>query len=92
MNLQELSDLVAIRSYVVGSSGNGALDRKTVTYMNGLLILIDKKIVALLQGDEFKEYINYKDITQAIKDVVSNNNIQSGLQRNPHTGQLEKIR
>lgn len=92
MKLQELSDLVAIRSYVVSSSGNGALDKKTVKYMNGILILIDKKIVSLLQGDEFKEYINYKDIESAIKEVVQNNNIQSGLQRNPFTGQLEKIK
>ena len=90
MNLKELTDLVTIREYVVGSSGNSALDRKTVTYMNGILLLIDKKIVSLLQGNDFKDYINYKDIGQAIQDVVNNNNIKSGLQRNPQTGQLEK--
>lgn len=90
MNLDELTSLVAIRSYVVDSSGNASLDRKTVNYMNGILLLLDKKIVSILEGEDFKKYINYKDITQAIKDVVNNNNIQSGLRRNAY-GQLEKI-
>lgn len=90
MKMQELTDLISVRSYVVDSSNNGSLDRKTVSYMNGLLLLLDKKIISLLQSDDFKEYVDYKDIGQAIKDVVNNNNIRSGLQRNPHTGQLEK--
>ena len=53
------------------------------------LSIVNRK-VSLLQGNDFKDYINYKDIGQAIQDVVNNNNIKSGLQRNPHTGQLEK--
>lgn len=91
MKLQELTDLIAIRSYVVDSSNNGSLNRKTVNYMNGILLLIDKKIISLLQSDDFKEYIQYKDLQQAVSEVVHNNNIQSGLRRNPQTGQLEKI-
>jgi len=90
MKLDELTSLVAIRSYVVDSSGNASLDRKTVKYMNDTLILLDKKIVSILEGEEFKEYINYKDVRKAIEDVVNNNNIKSGLQRNAY-GQLEKI-
>ena len=91
MKLQELTDLIAVRSYVVSSSGNGALDRGTVKYMNGILLLIDKKIISLLQANDFKEYIQYQDLQKAIADVVSVNNIKSGLQYNPQSGQLEKI-
>lgn len=91
MNLKELTDLITIRSYVVDTSNNGSINRATVTYMNNLLLLLDKKIISLLSTDDFKEYVDFKDIQKAIIDVVNNNNIKSGLIRNPHTGQLEKI-
>lgn len=91
MDLKELTDLIAIRSYVVDTSNNGSLNRTTVTYMNHILILIDKKIISLLNGEEFKDYINFKDVKKAIEEVANNNNIKSGLWRNPVTGQLEKM-
>lgn len=91
MNLKELTDLITIRSYVVDTSNNGSINRATVTYMNNLLLLLDKKIIALLGTDEFKEYVDFKDVKKAIEEVVNNNNIKSGLWRNPNTGQLEKI-
>jgi hypothetical protein len=91
MELTELVSLISVRQYVVNSTSNPAIDRATVNYMNNILLMIDKKIIALLQNDEFKEYVNYKDIRKAIEDVANINNIKSGLQRNPHTGQLEKI-
>jgi hypothetical protein len=92
MDLQELVDLISIRQYVVNSTGNSTMDRATVNVMNGMLILIDKKIVGLLQSDEFKEYVNYADVRKAIEEVAHTNNIKSGLRRNPHTGQLENIK
>ena len=59
--------------------------------MNGALLMLDKKIMDLLQSNDFKEYIEYKDVRKAIEEAANINNIKSGLQRNPHTGQLEKI-
>jgi hypothetical protein len=50
MDLKEITDLIAIRQYVVNSTGNPAINRETVSYMNGVLILVDKKIVDLLKG------------------------------------------
>lgn len=81
MDLRELVDLITIRQYVVNSTGNGAIDRATVNVMNGMLILIDKKIMSLLQGDEFKEYINYADVRKAIEEVARITNIKSGLKK-----------
>lgn len=91
MDLKELTDLINIRQYVVNSTANPAIDRGTVSYMNGVLLMLDKKIMGLLQSDEFKDYIDYKDVRKAIEEVAAITNIKSGLQRNPRTGQLEKI-
>ena len=79
MNLDELVSLIKVREYVVNSTANSAIDRATVNYMSGALLLIDKKIISLLQSDEFKNYINYKDVRKAIEDVVKLNDIKSGI-------------
>jgi hypothetical protein len=81
MDLKELVDLITIRQYVVNSTGNGAISRATVSVMNGMLILIDNKIMGLLQSDEFKEYINYGDVRKAIEEVARITNIKSGLKK-----------
>jgi hypothetical protein len=81
MDLTELTDLISIRQYVVNSTANPAIDRETVNYMNGLLIMLDKKIVTLLKSDDFKEYINYKDVRKAIEEVARITNIKSGLRK-----------
>lgn len=81
MDLKELTDLIAIRQYVVNSTANPAIDRETVSYMNGVLILLDNKIVSLLKSAEFKEYIDYQNVRQAIEDVVKITNIKSGLKK-----------
>jgi len=52
---------------------------------------LDKKILGILQSEEFKDYIHYSDLEKARQEVVNLNNIKSGLRRNPQTGQLEKI-
>ena len=90
MNLKELTDLISIRQYVVNATANPAIDRNTVSYMNDTLLLLDKKIIGLLQSDDFKKYLDYANIRQAREEVVNITNIKSGLQRNPYTGQLEK--
>lgn len=81
MDLKEITDLIAIRQYVVNSTGNPAIDRATVNFMNGALILLDNKIIALLQANDFKEYIGYKDVKKAIEDVAKITNIKSGIVR-----------
>lgn len=81
MDLKELTDLITIRQYVVNSTANPAIDRETVTYMNGILILIDKKIVTLLKSNDFKEYVDYQNVRKAIEDVARITNIKSGLKK-----------
>ena len=91
LDIQEIVNMITIRQYVVNSTANPAIDRKTVNYMNGVLLMLDKKIMSTLEDDRFKDYINYKDVRKAVEEVANINNIKSGLQRNPHTGHWEKI-
>lgn len=81
MNLKELVDLIAIRQYVVNSTANPAIDRATVGVMSKTLLMVDKKIIELLQSDDFKKYIDYKNVQQAIQDVAKITNIKSGLKK-----------
>ena len=79
LNIEEIVNLITIRQYVVNSTANPALDRKAVNYMNGTLLMIDKKIMSLLESEKFKEYINYKDVRKAVEEVVKLNDIKSGI-------------
>lgn len=79
MDLQEITNLIKVREYILTSIGNPYFDRQTVNTLNGMLILIDGKIVNLLQSDSFKEYINFKDVKKAIQDVARITNIKSGF-------------
>jgi hypothetical protein len=79
MDLLELTNLITIRQYVVNSTANHALDRKTVSELNGMLILLDKKIVNLLKSEEFKEYIDFANVRQATEEVAKITNIKYGL-------------
>lgn len=81
MELKELTDLIAIRQYVVNSTANPAIDRATVNYMNDLLLLTDKKIIAILASQDFKEYIEYKNALAARQEVARITNIKSGLKK-----------
>lgn len=78
-NFEEITHLISLRQYVVNSTGNPTIDRATVNYLNGVLILLDKKIIGILQSDNFKDYINYADVKQAIIEVARITNIKSGL-------------
>lgn len=79
MDLTEINQLINIRQYIANSISNSNIDRATVNVLSGMLILIDNKLVKLLQTENFKEYIEYKDVKKAIFDVVKLNNIKSGL-------------
>jgi hypothetical protein len=84
MDLKELVDLITIRQYVVNSTGNPAIDRATVNMMTGMLLMIDKKIIAIIDGDDFKEYVSYQDVQAAKMAVAQITNIKSGLNKKTH--------
>lgn len=82
MEFQELTDLIKIRDYIFNTiNNNHSIDRATVSELNGLLLLTDKKIVNMLKHQDFKSYIGYQDVKQAIEEVVRLNNIKSGLSK-----------
>lgn len=82
MDLTEIVNLIHVRQYLANTMGNPVLDRKTVSEMNNLLLLIDKKIVHILTYDgKFKEYVGYGELKQVIKDAATITNIKSGLKK-----------
>lgn len=81
MDLKEVTDLIKIRNYISNSISNSSIDKSTISVLSGMLILVDNKILSILQGSEFKEYIDYKDVKRAIQDVIKITNIRSGLKK-----------
>lgn len=81
MELKELLDLIHIRSYVVNAVANPIFDRQTVRDLDGILILLDKRIAGILTGVDFKEYIGYADVRKAIEEVAKQTNIKSGFRK-----------
>jgi hypothetical protein len=81
MDLNEITSLMQIRQYVVNSTGNPTIDKATVNFMNGLLIMLDKKIINILKSDDFKNYVNYQDVRAAIEEVARITNIKSSIKK-----------
>jgi len=81
MELKELTDLIAIRQYVINVRDNPTLERSTVKQMNGTLLLLDKKIVDILISKDFKEYIGYENVQKAIYEAARITNIKSSLNK-----------
>jgi len=79
MKLSEITDLIVIRNYIENTRNNSAIDKDTIKTINGMLILLDRKILAQLQTSEFKQLIDYKNVNQAVEEVVKLTNIKSGL-------------
>lgn len=79
MDFQELLQLIEIRKYVVNSIALPTIDRKTVNELNGILLLLDKKIIGFLTGDDFKDYIGYKNVQEAKEAAARITNIYSGI-------------
>jgi len=77
--LKEISELVQIRQYLSNTMGNPTLDRKTVTIMNNTLLLLDRKIVDLLQSAPFQNYIGYGDVAKVVQKAANLSNIKYGL-------------
>jgi hypothetical protein len=74
VKLKELTDLINIRQYVANAIGNPHLDKATINYVNGTLILIDKKIVGILKSDAFKDFIRYDNVKVATQEAVKAGN------------------
>jgi hypothetical protein len=79
MNLQEITNLIQVRNYIMNAITISTIDRKTVNELSNMLILTDKKLITLLQSSDFKDYIEYQNAKQALSDVVKMNNIKSSL-------------
>ena len=79
MELQELLSLIEIRKYVVDNVALPTIDRKTVSELNGILLLLDKKIIGILTGPEFKDYIGYQNVEAAKRAAAEITNIYSGI-------------
>jgi len=75
MDLSELTALIKIKEYVANSVGIMAIDRKTVSILNGILLLLDKKIIGILTSDEFKTYVDYENVQAAKSEAVKITNI-----------------
>lgn len=80
MDLQELLDLIKIREYVVNSIALPTINRKTVSELNGILLLLDQKIIGFLTDSDFKDYIGYKNVEEAKRKAAEITNIYSGIE------------
>lgn len=79
MEFDELIGLIRIRDYVINSIALPTIDRKTVNELNGILLLLDKKIIGLLTSEDFKDYIGYKNVQEAKEAAARITNIYSGI-------------
>ena len=79
MNLKELSDLINVRNYVYQTANNpsSSVDRQTINQMGTMLINLDKKIISLIQTDDFKSYVE----SNVPKELEKPSNIKSGLHK-----------
>lgn len=80
MEFEELIGLIKIREYVINSIALPTIDRKTVNELNGILLLLDKKIIGLLTSEDFKDYIGYKGVQEAKEAAARITNIYSGIE------------
>ena len=79
MDLQEITNLIEIRNHIVNSINNYALTRDTVSQLNEMLILLDRRIVDKLLGKDFKDFLGFEDVKKFVQEARKNNDIRSGL-------------
>jgi hypothetical protein len=80
MDLKELTELIVIRNYVGNAIGLSAIEKSTIRELDGILLLLDKKIIAILTGTKFKEYVDYDHVKEAKINAVKVSNIYSGME------------
>lgn len=79
MKLTELTQLIDIRQYVVNQTANFSIDKKITRELDGILLLLDKKILGIITGNEFKAYVDYDSVDQIKQQALQNSNIYAGL-------------
>ncbi len=80
MDFEELLALIKIRDYVINNVALPTIDRKTVNELNGILLLLDQRIIGILTGPDFKDYIGYKNVEEAKRNAAQITNIYSGIE------------
>lgn len=85
MILTEVVDLITIREYIVNTINNPVLSKEKVNELSGILILLDNKIVSILRSTQFKTYIEYDKVKEAIKEASQESNFVNlwQLENNP---------
>lgn len=79
MDLSDIVNLIKVRDYVINSLNLPVIERKTVNELNGILLLLDEKIIGMLTDTKFKEFIGYKDVQLAKERAARITNIYSGI-------------
>jgi hypothetical protein len=74
MNLNEITQLIEIRSYVFNAINNFNLPKEEGHQLNKMLVLIDRRIVDRLMGEEFKNFLGYQDADKVMLEAAKNNN------------------
>lgn len=70
MQLEEITQLIAIRDYIVNATCNFNLNRDDTRELSKMLILVDKRIVEKLLAPEFKKLINFAGANKAMADAI----------------------
>lgn len=91
MDFEELLALIKIRDYVINNVALPTIDRKTVNELNGILLLLDQRIIGILTGPDFKDYIGYTNVEDAKRAAAKITNIYSGIE-NKNAATHQQIR
>ena len=63
--IQEIACLISIKQYVTNMAGSFSIDKKELKDLHTIELLLDKKVVALLLGQKFKDYVNFEQAEAA---------------------------
>jgi hypothetical protein len=77
--MADITGLIEIKNYLAGLiNGNFTTEKFKMKELQQILILIDRKTIDLILGDEFKEFVNFKEADNATKVAALINNIKTG--------------
>lgn len=79
LKLKDISDLIKIREYVDVAINTFSIDKKKISSLNGMKILIDKRLVDALLSDDFKTFIDFDNVKAAVQEAARITNIKSGM-------------
>jgi len=79
INLDEINNLISIRTYIGNTLNNPTVSKEKVRELNGILLLLDRMIVENILDPKFKAYVKYNEVENAIKEAREITNIKSGM-------------